>query len=271
MTRVTLLQLPIPRHTFGLKTGNIPLGAACLKLAARDTPGTEVEVLAESIASYLGDAALLELLSRRRPDVVGFTVFSWNLERSLHLAARLKDAYGPRIDFGGPEITPDNAWVLAHSAVDHAVIGEGEQTFAELLCALRAVGVAAADGISLNQAVAAEVRPFRNVLDRLGVLHVGRPLRHRHRVRRPFEKSRMEIPELAAAAIRAQGEAEADVIFKKGEAEAKAMNVKAEAYQEFNQAAIVEQSGPYGNVTVPKPYQIGDLPPGRKRIENRGN
>src|SRR6185295_11614013 len=44
-----------------------------------------------------------------------------------------------------------------------------------------------------------------------------------------------------ASAIRAQGEAEAEIIFKKGEAEAKAMNVKAEAYQEFNQAAIVDK------------------------------
>jgi flotillin len=44
-----------------------------------------------------------------------------------------------------------------------------------------------------------------------------------------------------AAAIRTQGEAEADVIFKKGEAEAKAMNVKAEAYQEWNQAAVVDK------------------------------
>jgi flotillin len=44
-----------------------------------------------------------------------------------------------------------------------------------------------------------------------------------------------------AAAIRAQGEAEAEIIFKKGEAEARAMNVKAEAYQEFNQAAIVDK------------------------------
>ena len=44
-----------------------------------------------------------------------------------------------------------------------------------------------------------------------------------------------------ATAIRAQGEAEAEIIFKKGEAEAKAMNVKAEAYQQFNQAAIVDK------------------------------
>jgi len=44
-----------------------------------------------------------------------------------------------------------------------------------------------------------------------------------------------------ASAIRAQGEAEAEIIFKKGEAEAKAMNVKAAAYQEYNQAAVVDK------------------------------
>src|SRR5881296_4612305 len=44
-----------------------------------------------------------------------------------------------------------------------------------------------------------------------------------------------------ASAIRAQGEAEAEIIFKKGEAEAKAMNVKAEAFQEYNQAAVLDK------------------------------
>jgi flotillin len=44
-----------------------------------------------------------------------------------------------------------------------------------------------------------------------------------------------------ASAIRTQGEAEAAVIFQKGEAEAKAMNVKAGAYQEWNQAAVVDR------------------------------
>jgi flotillin len=44
-----------------------------------------------------------------------------------------------------------------------------------------------------------------------------------------------------ASAIRAQGEAEAEIIFRKGEAEAKAMNVKAEAYQEYNQAAVIDK------------------------------
>ena len=44
-----------------------------------------------------------------------------------------------------------------------------------------------------------------------------------------------------AAATRAEGEAEAEIIFKKGDAEARAMNVKAEAFQEYNQAAVVDK------------------------------
>ncbi len=44
-----------------------------------------------------------------------------------------------------------------------------------------------------------------------------------------------------AAAIRATGEAEAEIIFKKGEAEAKAMTVKAAAYQQYNQAAVIDK------------------------------
>jgi len=47
--------------------------------------------------------------------------------------------------------------------------------------------------------------------------------------------------EAQAATIRQTGEAEAEIILKKGESEAKAMNVKAEAYQEWNQAAVVDK------------------------------
>ncbi|HET7433140.1 MAG TPA: SPFH domain-containing protein [Thermoanaerobaculia bacterium] len=69
------------------------------------------------------------------------------------------------------------------------------------------------------------------------------------------EVERMRIETLAAAerqrliaeaeghasSVRVQGEAEAEIIFAKGEAEAKAMNVKATAYQEWNQAAVVDK------------------------------
>jgi flotillin len=44
-----------------------------------------------------------------------------------------------------------------------------------------------------------------------------------------------------ASSIRAQGEAEAEIIFKKGDSEARAMNLKAEAFQEYNQAAVIDK------------------------------
>jgi flotillin len=56
------------------------------------------------------------------------------------------------------------------------------------------------------------------------------------------ERQRMIVEaEGRASAVRAEGEAEAEIIFKKGDAEARAMNVKAEAYLEWNQAAVVDK------------------------------
>jgi flotillin len=56
------------------------------------------------------------------------------------------------------------------------------------------------------------------------------------------EKQRLTIEaEGRASATRAQGEAEAEIVFKKGDAEARAMHVKAEAYQDYNQAAVFDK------------------------------
>lgn len=44
MTHVLLLQLPVPRLNYGVQTGNIPLGAACLKQAARIAPEVQDDV-----------------------------------------------------------------------------------------------------------------------------------------------------------------------------------------------------------------------------------
>jgi hypothetical protein len=132
MPSVVLSQLPIPRQNFGRRTGNIPLGAACLKQAARDLPDAEIRLLPQDLASYLGDAALTEHLIGSRADIYGFTVFSWNLQRSLHVAEKLKRAGKCRIVFGGPEITPDNDFAQS-PLVDFYVYGEGEAVFRRLL------------------------------------------------------------------------------------------------------------------------------------------
>jgi len=132
MPSVVLSQLPIPRQNFGRRTGNIPLGAACLKQAVRDLAGVEIEILPQHLAAHLGDAALIDHLAQARAEIYGFTVFGWNLTRSLYFAEKLKAAADCRIIFGGPEITPDNA--LAGSGfVDFYACGEGEAVFRRLL------------------------------------------------------------------------------------------------------------------------------------------
>lgn len=132
MTKVLLVQLPIPRLNFGKKTGNIPLGAACLKQAATGIPNMDIEILPESVASYLGDGALKDLILGKRPDIIGFTLFNWNVERSLALAEEIKKHHSCRIIVGGPEVTPDNI-LIRTDAVDTFVFGDGEQAFITLL------------------------------------------------------------------------------------------------------------------------------------------
>src|SRR5439155_1532784 len=51
----------------------------------------------------------------------------------------------------------------------------------------------------------------------------------------------LEVKRAQVLEVTKRQQAEAEIIFKKGEAEAKAMNVKAEAYQEYNQAAVIDK------------------------------
>lgn len=132
MRRALLVQLPIPQLNFGRQTGNVPLAAACLKQAAAGLRDVRVDVCPESLVTYSGDAALLDHLIACRADIVGFSVYGWNLDRSLYFAQRLKQAYGPRILFGGPEVTLDNPAVRS-SDVDFLVYGDGEAAFVRLL------------------------------------------------------------------------------------------------------------------------------------------
>ena len=132
MTHVLLIQLPVPRLDYGVQTGNIPLGAAYLKQTAARVPQVQVDLLPQSIASYLGDAALIDIILDRRPDIVGFTVYCWNLERSLYFAKKIKENYASQIVFGGPEITADNP-LIDSRYVDFFVYGEGEAVFLKLL------------------------------------------------------------------------------------------------------------------------------------------
>jgi hypothetical protein len=132
MIDVLLVQLPLPQLNFGHQTANIAFGAACLKQAAEHLKVARVEILPQTAASYWGDAALLAYIGQLRPRIIGFTVYLWNVRRTLWLARRIKNLYAARIIVGGPEVTPDNP-LVADESIDFCVFGEGEALFTQLL------------------------------------------------------------------------------------------------------------------------------------------
>jgi len=175
---VLLVQLPIPLPGHEPVRGNIPLAAGYLKLFAR-RQGLEnryvIDILPMPLANTLGDQGLIEEILGREPWMVGFTCYLWNVDRTLWLAERLKQCRPEmHIVLGGPEITADNAYVLGRSAVDCAVIGEGEQTFAELLRVLDGrAATGAPEAVSIDglwQRGRWQVRPRRplETLDEIG-------------------------------------------------------------------------------------------------------
>ena len=183
---VLLVQLPIPPLGPDPIRGNVPLAAAYLKLFARSR-GLEdrfdIEILPAADANSLGDRALVDEIVARRPFLLGFTCYLWNVDRTLWLAARVKEAPPEtRIILGGPEVTPGNAWVLDEPAVDFASVGEGEQTFTELLESLDGSGRGAIAGLGRRESGSMRFGPPRLPLPELdpisspyleGILNAG--------------------------------------------------------------------------------------------------
>ena len=132
MPSVLLVQLPVPQLNFGHQTGNIPFAAACLVQAAGPVKADAIEILPQTISTYAGDAALLDIILSRRPDFIGFTAYMWNIQRTLALCANIKEHYAPTVILGGPEITPDSPWLMDET-IDFFVQGEGEEFFTRLL------------------------------------------------------------------------------------------------------------------------------------------
>jgi Radical SAM superfamily/B12 binding domain len=134
---VLFVQLPIPPAGPSSIIGNIPLAAGYLILYARLNgleESFDFEILPNNLVDVLSESGLVEQIVARRPWIVGFTCYLWNIDRTLWIAAQLKQRCpGIQIVLGGPEITADNNWVMQSGLADYAIIGEGEQTFTELL------------------------------------------------------------------------------------------------------------------------------------------
>ena len=131
--KLFLLQLPIQGHDFFFSKENIPLALSYLQGIA-ESRGIDAELLPSPLMSYGNDQSILRFLVDSKPDIVAMSCYVWNVERSLFLARQLKHHLPScKIVMGGPEINPDNEFLLRHKDFDIGIVGEGEEPWDVLL------------------------------------------------------------------------------------------------------------------------------------------
>jgi radical SAM superfamily enzyme YgiQ (UPF0313 family) len=81
------------------------------------------------------DRSILQSIFSEKPDIVGFSTYLWNINRSLSIAKRVKGTLPEtEIILGGVEVSYNPLQVLADNPfADAVVIGEGEMPFRQLL------------------------------------------------------------------------------------------------------------------------------------------
>jgi hypothetical protein len=129
--RAVLIQLPLNTAAPLEPTGNVPLAAGAVAAAAGQPPGC---IAGPGLVDELGDRALVARIAEGRPELVAFTLYCWNAERSVALARSLRERL-PRAVLlaGGPEVQADNSWLRGERAFDLLVSGEGEPMARHLL------------------------------------------------------------------------------------------------------------------------------------------
>jgi hypothetical protein len=139
--KVLCIQLPDQDPSGDGARENVPFAAARL-MAYAESRGAlkrdEWSMLEQDATDYGGDAAIAAQAMRSRAELVLFHLSSWNLERSLWLAKRLRGIM-PATHFiaGGPEVVKGMQVFKAHT-FDALIEGEWEAPFLELLHDLEA-------------------------------------------------------------------------------------------------------------------------------------
>jgi tRNA A37 methylthiotransferase MiaB len=130
---VLLVQLPHP----SCPDRNVPLAAGYLKAASFQEGLLEninVEILDSLFSDYAGCHMLTEVILKRKPDAIGFSLYLWNIDRSLHIINNIKTKRpNIKIIVGGAEVTRKAKAIISNPNIDIAVFGEGEKTFVEVL------------------------------------------------------------------------------------------------------------------------------------------
>ncbi|WP_227936774.1 B12-binding domain-containing radical SAM protein [Alkalihalobacillus deserti] len=107
------------------------LALRCLKAYAE--PEFPIEIVEYTIKDPTMN--IVSDLYERKPDVIGFSCYIWNIEETIKVINMLKKVMpNTKIIIGGPEVSYDiKDWLTTLENVDFIVVGEGEETFKQLL------------------------------------------------------------------------------------------------------------------------------------------
>lgn len=134
--KILFIQLPLADHNLDYVEGNIPYASETISgyIISR-YKNIAVETLPYIIACFASDRVIENYAVNSECDIIAFTCYAWNIERSLKIASSLKRKNPSlKIIFGGPEIA-EGSFALreSFSAIDFFISGEGEWFFDKFL------------------------------------------------------------------------------------------------------------------------------------------
>lgn len=133
--KVLFTQFAIPSYDTLEYRSNVHLAPGYLVGFLKDKfPDIEFVISPRIYTDVLSESDFIDYVLELAPDLISFSLYLWNIDKSLRVAQRIKDLL-PEIDilFGGPEVNPDNKVLLNSDIFTHGLVGEGEIAFAKFL------------------------------------------------------------------------------------------------------------------------------------------
>jgi radical SAM superfamily enzyme YgiQ (UPF0313 family) len=133
--KILLTQFGIPNTDTLEYKSNIPLAAGYLVAHSKKRfPKIEFIITPRVYSDVLDDVSFFNYAEKIMPDLFLFSLYLWNIERTLRICTKLKEMFSEAdFLFGGPEVNPDNSLLLEHPAFTQGISGEGEQALEEFL------------------------------------------------------------------------------------------------------------------------------------------
>ncbi|WP_028593111.1 B12-binding domain-containing radical SAM protein [Paenibacillus assamensis] len=117
--------------TLNAKYIHTSLAIRCLK--AHCEPEFPIELAEFTIKDPVMN--IVSDLYQRKPDVIGFSCYIWNIEETIKVISMLRKVLPEvKVVLGGPEVSYDTTyWMERLPDVDFIIVGEGEETLLHLL------------------------------------------------------------------------------------------------------------------------------------------